>query len=49
MRKGHVVELVSNDPASPCALLRLAEIAGTHCYEMLCRLSPRLPRRYVGG
>jgi alanine racemase len=44
---GTLVELVSDDPASPCALPRLAELAKTNTYELLCRLSPRLPRRYV--
>ena len=44
---GDVVELISNDPLSPCALPRLAELAGTCCYEMLCRLSPRLTRCYL--
>ncbi|MEE9212857.1 MAG: alanine racemase [Phycisphaeraceae bacterium] len=41
------VELISDDPTSPCALPRLAEAAGSHCYEMLCRLSPDLPRHYL--
>jgi alanine racemase len=44
---GTLVELISDNPASPCALPRLAELAGTNTYELLCRLSPRLPRRYV--
>ncbi len=44
---GTLVELVSDDPTSAWGLPRLAELAGTHCYEMLCRLSPRVPRRYV--
>jgi alanine racemase len=42
-----VVELISDDPASPCSLPRLAAAAQTSCYELLCRLSQRLPRRYV--
>lgn len=41
------VELISADPEAPNALPRLAAMARSHCYEMLCRLSPRLPRRYV--
>ncbi len=44
---GSTVELVSDDPSSPCALPRLAHLAGSSCYEMLCRLSPRVPRRYI--
>ncbi len=48
VRVGDVVELISNDPRSPCSLPRLATLAGTCCYEMLCRLSPRLPRCYLG-
>lgn len=43
---GIPVELISSDPNSPCALEQLARCAGSSCYEMLCRLSPRLPRRY---
>ncbi len=41
------VELISNDPNSPCALPRLATLANSSCYELLCRLSTRLPRVYV--
>lgn len=48
-RIGTTVELISNDPGSPCALPRLAELAGSSCYEMLCRLSSQLPRRHVGA
>jgi alanine racemase len=44
---GQMVELVSDDPASRLALPALAGAAGTSPYEMLCRLSPRLPRKYV--
>jgi alanine racemase len=46
---GTTIELISNDPNSPCALPRLAELAGSSCYEMLCRLSSHLPRRHVGA
>lgn len=45
--RGTLVELISDDPASPCAMPKLAEQAGTNTYEMLCRLSPRVARRYV--
>ncbi len=41
---GTMVDLISDDPASPCALPRLAKLANAHCYELLCRLSPRLAR-----
>jgi len=41
------VEVYSNDPEAPNALHKLAELAGTHCYEMLCRLGSHLPRVYV--
>ncbi|MFA9477172.1 alanine racemase [Phycisphaerales bacterium AB-hyl4] len=39
-------ELISDEPAAPNALPRLAELAGSHCYEMLCRLGTSLPRVY---
>ncbi|MEM9915828.1 MAG: alanine racemase [Planctomycetota bacterium] len=41
------VEVYSNDPEAPNALHQLAELAGSHCYEMLCRLGGHLPRVYV--
>ena len=41
------VELYSPDPGAPHALPRLAKLAGTSIFEMLCRLSPKLTRRYV--
>jgi alanine racemase len=44
---GMEVELYSNDPAAPNALPEVAARAQTSCYELLCRLSPRLTRRYV--
>ncbi|MCC7191556.1 MAG: alanine racemase [Phycisphaeraceae bacterium] len=44
---GSLVELISGDPDSPCALPTLARQAGTNTYEMLCRLSPRITRRYI--
>jgi alanine racemase len=44
---GQPVELLSADPQSPCSLPRLAQLAGSHCYELMCRLSHRLPRRYI--
>jgi alanine racemase len=44
---GRQVELISNDTDSPRALNRVAELAGSSPYELLCGLSPRLARRYV--
>ncbi|MDX1682787.1 MAG: alanine racemase C-terminal domain-containing protein, partial [Phycisphaeraceae bacterium] len=44
---GSTVEIYSGDPASPAALPNLAETAGSHVYELLCRLSPRLTRRWI--
>ncbi len=41
------VEVYSDDPAAPNALHVLAEKGQTSCYELLCRLSPKLTRRYV--
>jgi len=41
------VEVYSDEPTAPNALPRLAQQAGTHCYELLCRLSPRLKRYHV--
>ena len=46
---GNLVEVYSNDPAAPNALPKLAELAGTNAYELLCRLSPNLPRKYAQG
>lgn len=46
---GTVVEVVSSNPASLASLPRLAEQAGSHPYELLCRLSARVPRRYLRG
>lgn len=40
------VELVSSDPQAPNALHKLAPLAQSHPYEMLCRISPRIPRVY---
>lgn len=44
---GTSVEVYSADPDAPNALPALAEAARTHCYELLCRLSARITRRYV--
>lgn len=45
---GTTVELLSAEHGSPCSASALAKLADTNCYEILCRLSPRLPRVYVG-
>jgi alanine racemase len=41
------VELIAKDPDAPNALPRLARLASSNCYEMLCRLSPRAQRKYT--
>lgn len=40
-------EIYSPDPAAPNALPTLAKLAKTNAYELLCRLSPGIPRRYI--
>jgi len=45
--RGTIVEVYASDPDAENAIPCLAEQAGTSIYEMLCRLSPRLTRRYV--
>ena len=40
-------EIYSPDPEAVNALPKLAELAKTNVYEMLCRLSPGIPRKYV--
>ena len=40
------VEIYSDEPDAPNAVERLARLAGTHPYELLCRLSPRVARVY---
>ena len=41
------VVVYNNDPSAPNAVPALAELAGTHCYELLTRISPRVERRYL--
>ena len=41
------VEVYGNDPGAVNALPRLAGLAGSHCYELLCRLGADLPRQYA--
>lgn len=43
---GDVVELISDDPTSPCSLPRLAKQAQSTPYELLTRISPHVPRIY---
>lgn len=45
---GTTVELLSAEHGSPCSATALAALARTNGYEILCRLSPRLPRVFVG-
>jgi len=40
-------EIYSPDRSAPNALPNLAELAKTNVYEMLCRLSVGIPRRYI--
>jgi alanine racemase len=42
-----LVEVYSNDPTAPNDVSTLAKAANTNTYELLCRLSPALPRRYT--
>jgi alanine racemase len=44
---GATVEVISGDPAAPNSVPRLAALAQSHPYEILCRLGGHLPRRYV--
>ncbi len=40
-------EIYSPDRSAPNALSNMAELAKTNVYELLCRLSPGIPRRYI--
>ncbi|MEX2214231.1 MAG: alanine racemase [Phycisphaeraceae bacterium] len=42
-----VVEIISDDPTSPCYLPALAAAASSSPYEVLCRISPRIGRVYT--
>jgi alanine racemase len=44
---GTLAEIISDDPDAPNAMHRLAELAQSHPYEMLCRISTRIPRKYM--
>lgn len=40
-------EIYSPDATAPNAIPNLASLAKTNVYELLCRLSPGIPRRYI--
>ena len=44
---GTPVELISPDANAPNYLPRLAKLAGTIPYDLICRLNPRIPRSYT--
>ncbi|MFU8827991.1 MAG: alanine racemase [Phycisphaerales bacterium] len=44
---GAGVEIVGHNPGAPNHLPTLAKLAGTITHELLCRLSPRIERRYL--
>lgn len=44
---GDLVEIYGADLDAPSSLPTLAAQAESHCYELLCRLSPRIERRYI--
>jgi alanine racemase len=44
---GSLVNVYSDDPRSPAAVDRLAQVADEHCYAMLTRIGARIERQYV--
>jgi alanine racemase len=42
------VQLISDQPDSSCSLPKLARLAESSCYELLCRISTRVTRKYTG-
>lgn len=46
---GDIVELISDDAASPCSLPKVADFAQTHCYDLLTRINPRIKRNLIRG
>lgn len=44
---GSQVEILSDDRGSPCFLPAVAHVAGSITHDLLCRLSPRVERRYL--
>lgn len=49
VQRGTPVELYATDPEAPNSVPNLAALADASVYELLCRLSPRLTRRYVSS
>lgn len=45
--RGLEVEVYSRDADAPNTVSRLAELAKSHAYELLCRLPREMPRRYL--
>lgn len=45
---GMTAQLYGADRSRPNYLPRIAETVGAHPYELLCRLSSRIPRTYIG-
>lgn len=41
-----MVHVYSDDPAAPNSVPNLARLAGVHPYDMICKLSKDLPRKY---
>jgi hypothetical protein len=46
-RIGSLVEVLGDDRAAPSFLPTVAHTAGTITHELLCRLSPRVARRFT--
>jgi len=44
---GTNVQVIDDSRDGECSLVKLAEAGNTHVYEMLCRLSWHVPRRYT--
>ena len=44
---GTTTEVIDDSRDGECSLVKLAELGKTHVYEMLCRLSWHVPRRYT--
>ncbi len=45
--RGLAVEVYSRDADAPNTVSRLADLAKSHAYELLCRLPREMPRRYL--
>lgn len=44
---GATVHIISDDPAAPNSVPNLARLANSHPYDITCRLSKDLPRKYT--